>query len=164
MTRRRLQTQRGATLVIAMVMLVLLTLFALTAMNASNTNLRIASNAQTRAQLTAAIQQEIDKAISVAFTLNPTAIAGNKAVDVNGDGTVDYNVVVATPTCLSSIPIRNMDLNRKNTEDMKCFYTGINSLCSNTRWEISASGTDPISGATVAIRQGIGIRSVLGSC
>ena len=165
MTPNPLRRQRGATLVVALIMLVMLTLFALTAMNTSNTGLKIASNTQTRAEVTSAIQQEIDKAMSVAFTLNPASVAGNKPIDINNDGVVDYNVVVETPVCLSIVPVKNTDLDVKNPADAVCFVSGTtNSMCSNTRWEIGASATDPISGASVSIRQGVGVRVAAGPC
>jgi len=184
-----LRHQTGATLVIALIMLVLLTLFALTAMNASNTNLKIASNAQTRAETTAAVQQEIDKIMSVDFTTNPTGFAGNKAVDINGDGATDYNVVIfgrvngvdtVAPACISSIPIKTAELDIAKPSDVACFGSGTsatsgiitggkaggssgNSLCSNSQWDIGGRATDPVSGATTTIHQGTTVRVAIGS-
>ena len=89
MSIQRRKHQRGATLVVALIMLVLLTLFAISSMNASNTSLKIASNTQTRNEVTYAVQQEIDKAMSVAFTVVPGAVAGTKPIDINNDGAVD---------------------------------------------------------------------------
>lgn len=183
MTSTTLHRQQGATLIVALIMLVLLTLFALTAMNTSNTNLKIANNTQTRVEAIAAVQQEIDKAMSVDFTLNPASVAGNKAIDINNDGVTDYNVVVATPTCISSIPIQSNLLNIANTSDAACFgssattSSGVvvagkggggssgtgNSLCSNSQWDLGASATDPISGASVSIHQGIAVRVAIGT-
>jgi len=151
---------------VALIMLVLLTLFAVSAMNASNTNLKIASNTQTRNEVTYAVQQEIDKAMSVSFTVVPSSVAGTKPIDINNDGAVDYNVTVQTPVCLSIVPIKNVELDPKNPEDFKCYVGGgaPNSICSNTRWDIGASATDPISGATVTIHQGIGVRVATPVC
>ena len=183
MTSTTLHRQQGATLIVALIMLVLLTLFALTAMNTSNTNLKIANNTQTRVEAIAAVQQEIDKAMSVDFTINPASVAGNKAIDINNDGTTDYNVVVATPTCISSIPIPSNLLVVTNPSDTACFgssaasSSGVvvagaggggsgttgNSLCSNSQWDLGASATDPISGANVSIHQGIAVRVAIGT-
>lgn len=185
MSPMTLRRQRGATLVVALVMLVLLTLFALTAMNASNTSLKIANNTQTRAEVAAAVQQEIDKAMSIDFTLNPAIVAGNKAVDINNDGTTDYNVVITTPTCIGSLGIPTAVLDPTKPSDAACYASGAstasgvivggvagggstgsssgNSLCSNSLWELGASATDPISGARVSIRQGIAVRVAIGT-
>ena len=43
-----MRRQRGATLVIALIMLVLLTLFAVSSLNTANTNLRIVGNMQAK--------------------------------------------------------------------------------------------------------------------
>ena len=164
--RRSLQCQRGATLIVALIMLVLLTLFALTAMNASNTSLKIASNTQTRNEVISAVQQEVDKVTSVNFTINPAFWAGNKSVDINSDGAPDYDVIITTPVCMSVVPIKNNELKPvASPEDAKCFIGGgaIDSLCSNTRWDVGASATDPISGATATIHQGIGVRVSVGA-
>ena len=160
--RRR---QRGATMVVALIMLVLLTLFAISAMNASNTGLKIASNTQTRAEVTAAVQQEIDKAISVAFTVPGAFTPGAKPVDINNDGAVDYNVTVDPPRCLSDVPIPNASLPGDPVSQLCNFPrpSGL-SICSNTRWDIGARATDPISGASVTIHQGIGVRVLTERC
>ena len=108
--------------------------------------------------------------------------AGNKAIDINNDGTTDYNVVVATPTCISSIPIQSNLLVVTNPSDAACFGSGAttssgvvvagkgggggttgNSLCSNSQWDLGASATDPISGANVTIHQGIAVRVAIGT-
>ncbi len=165
MIARPLRHQHGATLVVAMIMLVMLTLFALTAMNASNINLKIARNAQTLHEVTAAVQQEIDKALSVNFTINPAAVAGSKPVDINNDSTADYSVAITTPTCISRTPIKNTELDITNPLDQPCFVSGtLDSLCANTRWHITGSATDPLSGANVTIHQGVDVRTGAGSC
>jgi hypothetical protein len=176
------RAQRGATLIIALIMLVLLTLFAISAMTSSNTSLIIASNTQTRLEAIAAVQQEIDKAMSVNFTAAPGSVAGNKPVDINGDGTNDYDVVVATPVCISSLPIKKEsgELNILNPSDAACFgsstagssgvivggkggggASGGNSLCANSQWALNAGATDVITGANVSITQGMAVRVII---
>jgi hypothetical protein len=184
MMSNTLHRQRGATLVVAMIMLVMLTLFALSAMNASNTGLKIASNTQTRNEAIAAVQGEIDKVMSVDFPRNPASVAGNKAVDINRDGATDYNVVVPTPVCISTITIKtdSGELNILSPADAACFgsstagssgvvvggkggggVAGGDSLCANSQWDVSASATDPVSGASVSIHQGTAVRVAIGT-
>lgn len=182
MMSQRLTRQRGATLVIALIMLVLLTLFALSAMNTSNVSLKIANNMQTRTDAFNAAQQVIERLVSLDFTKNPAGVAAAvpKAVDVNNDGTADYNVVLATPTCIGVIPIKTAQLDIAIAEDTPCFGSGVlttsglvkggkgigssgDSLCSNSKWDTNATATDPISGASVTVHQGIGVRVVVGT-
>src|SRR5579864_9453925 len=104
--------QRGATLVIGMIMLVLVTLFVLAAINMSTLNLRIMGNEQSRNESIAAAQQAIEQVASTDFTTNPQPVT--VPVDINGDGTTDYSVAVATPTCLNSVPVKQSALKPVN--------------------------------------------------
>jgi hypothetical protein len=174
--------QRGATLVVALIMLVLLTLFALSAMNTSNISLKIANNMQTRTDAFNAAQQVIERLVSLDFTKDPVGVAAavSKSVDVNNDGTPDNDVVLATPVCIGVIPIKTSQLDITVPADTPCFGSGTtttsgiikggkgvgstgNSLCSNSKWETSASATDPISKANVTVHQGVGVRVAVGS-
>ena len=174
--------QRGATLVIGMIMLILVTLFVLAAINMSTVNLRIMGNEQARNESIAAAQQAIEQVVSRDFTTAPAAVT--IPVDINGDGTVDYSVAVAQPTCLNSVPIKLASLKpinadgTVNTNDAQCEVGGPvrssgiagsagtgNSLCANTQWEINATTSDAAtgSGAAVTVHQGIGTRVLLGT-
>lgn len=174
--------QRGAALVIALIMLVLLTLFAVTAMNTSNVNLKITNNLQTREEAFGAAQMAIERIVSVDFTKSPAAVAAAipKAVDVNNDGTTDYNVNILTPVCITVMPIKTNQLDIMNPQDAPCFgsstasSSGIvkggkgvggtgNSLCSNSQWDVQASATDPLTNASATVHQGIAVRVAVGS-
>jgi hypothetical protein len=181
-----MKNQRGATLVVALIMLVLLTLFALSAMNTSNISLRIANNMQTRSDAFNAAQQVIERLLSVDFTKSTAVVvaAVAKGVDVNNDGVSDYNVVLddPLPTCFGVIPIKSSQLDITIPEDAPCFGSGAvttsgiikggkgmggtgNSLCSNSKWDVTAKATDPISKASVTVHQGIGVRvSIATTC
>lgn len=174
--------QRGATLVIGMIMLVLVTLFVLAAINMSTVNLRIMGNQQARNESIAAAQQAIEQVVSTDFTAAPVAVT--VPVDINGDGTTDYNVTVAQPTCLNSVPIKLSTLRPLNAngtinqKDAQCELSGPsrsagiagaagtgNSICSNTQWELNATTSDAAtgSGAAVTVHQGVGTRVLLGT-
>ncbi len=171
-------SQRGATLVIAMVMLILVTLFVIAAVNMSTTNLRVMGNEQSRNESLAAAQQAIEQVSSIDFTKNPAGAPGVATpilVDINGDGTNDYSVTVSAPTCLNSIPVKLTELNPLDTaNDVPCFGSAAssaaglpggtgtgNSFCSATQWDIGATATDAAtnSGATVTpSHQGVSAR------
>lgn len=172
--------QRGATLVIGMIMLVLATLFVLAAMNLSTTNLRVMGNEQARNEAIQAAQQAVEQVASVDFTKNPPTVAAptTVTVDVNGDGTSDYRATV-TSACLNSVPVKVTELNPDDvTNDGPCFLstssvssgiTGIqssgNSLCSATQWDVSAAVTDATAnttGAQVTLHQGVSKRIATG--
>jgi Tfp pilus assembly protein PilX len=171
----RIRTQRGASLVVSLIMLVMITLLALSVINMSTVNLRVASNEQIRTQQVASAQQAIEQVASTNFPANPQPVT--VAVDINGDGTADYDVAVAKPVCNNSVPIKLVELDIAQSSDVACFQSAAssgsgavgsagsgNSVCSNTQWDLSATATDAVnSGATVTLHQGVGQRVPIGT-
>ena len=170
--------QRGATLLVALIMLVLLTMFAISSLNTSNTNLKVVGNMQARTEATNVAQEAIETTLSTTqFITNPSNAVLNPCggpnilcTDINGDGTNDYTTVLnPAPRCVTVKPLKNAQLNLSNAEDLGCSagqqqtfgvagaVTG-DSLCSNTVWEINAVTTGAGSGASVSLTQGVGVR------
>lgn len=173
-------TQRGATLVIGMIMLVLVTLFVLAAINMSTVNLRVMGNEQARNEAVAAAQQAVEQITSVDFTKNPptTTSPASVSVDINGDTTADYQASV-TAACLNSVPVKVTELNPDDVvNDGPCFLStsstsaGVagsggsgDSLCSATQWDVSAAVSDATAnttGAAVTLHQGVSKRIATG--
>jgi len=175
---RPIRRQGGATLVIALIMLVLLTLFAVSSMNTANTNLRVVGNMQAKSEALNAAQETIESVIStpqfIADPANampaPCGAANTACTDVTGDGNPEYTTTLTpAPTCVTVKPIKNDALKLSNLEDLGCSagqqqqfgvagaVTG-DSLCANSIWEITARTVSTFSGATVTVRQGVGVR------
>jgi len=170
--------QRGATLLVALIMLVLLTMFAISSLNTSNTNLRVVGNMQAKSEATNVAQEAIETTLSTTqfisnpanAVLNPCGTANTLCTDINSDGTNDYTTVLSpAPKCVTVKPIKDAQLNLTNVEDLGCSagqaqQFGVSgavagdSLCSNTVWEINAVTTGAGSGATVTLTQGVGVR------
>ena len=176
MKRHPRSAQRGATLVIGMIMLILVTLFVLAAINMSTTNLQVMGNEQARNEAIAAAQQVVEQISSRDFTTNPVAVTAT--VDVAGNGSTGYSVAVAPPQCLNSVPIKLTELSATNPNDIPCYGSAAssaaglpagsgtgNSYCSGTQWDISATATDPTNntGTTVTLHQGISKRIPTGA-
>lgn len=174
----KMRCQRGATLLIALIMLVLLTLFAVSALNTGTTNLKVVGNMQARSEAFNVAQQAIETVISSPLfisnpsnaVVNPCGAANTLCTDINGDGTTDYTTrLTPQPACVTVKPIKNAELVLTNTEDLGCAagqqqqfgvagaVTG-DSLCSTTVWEITAQTGGAGSGATVTVTQGVGVR------
>lgn len=169
--------QRGATLIVSLVMLVLITLLAVSSFSLGKGNVQIVGNMQQRNQAFAAAQQAVATVISsTQFTATPSnaipvpCVNGPNTlcVSVNGDGGNDVDVVV-TPTCDSIQPIPVNQLDFTNPNDAGCLIgasqdfgvTGAsnnNSMCSNSVWDIQANATDQMSGANYVVDQGVGVR------
>ena len=170
--------QRGATLVIGMIMLVLITLFVIAAVNMSTINLRVMGNTQARNEAIAAAQQAIEQVVTTDFPKNPVQVI--VAVDTTGDTNTDYTVTVAPPVCLNSIPIKMTELDPTDlVNDLACFGsisaanpgvvggggigTGGNSYCSNTQWDVKAGVVDNTgSKSDVTVHQGAARRVATG--
>lgn len=171
--------QRGATLIVGLVMLVVLTLLVISAIRSSNTNLRIAGNMQRQEETSTAAQQATEQVISTNFTVNPVPQA--IAVDINKDGTTDYTPVV-TPACTGSLSLTNADLDPSNAEDVPCISSGVAqhtglmesgvaatgtlagpSWCYLQQWELQTQVTDSSTGATAATVQGVSMRVPAGT-
>jgi hypothetical protein len=175
--------QRGATLVVALIMLVALALLAVWAFNSSTANLRIVGNTQVRQEAVAAVQTAIEATISSnQFTLNPAAVAANPIpVDIGG---VTYTVTLAPPPAAASapaiacyrykvIPTSALDLAAPAFREKTCLgptqtdfgldsdtMTGnaTDSICASTDWNIRAVVTDAATRANAAINQGVTVR------
>lgn len=148
--------QRGTTLLIALIFLVILTLFAVSGMNTGVINLRTANNAQMIVEAEFAAQQQIEAFLNTATTFTeasavPATTLTN--VDVNGDSTTDFVVTTTRPRCLSWQPAAGYS------------YTVAGSTPLDTVWEVQASVTDSVFGASNSLRQGVKVRlPVTGVC
>jgi Tfp pilus assembly protein PilX len=185
---RSIRAQRGATLIVSLILLVLLTLFALSSLNSASTSLKVTGNMQAKSEALNAAQEAIETVISTPqfiadpanAVVNPCGAANTLCTDVTGDGQPEYTTtLVPQPTCVSVKPIKNETLNLGNPEDLGCATgqqqqfgiagaaTG-NSLCANSVWEVSAQSVSGTSGAAVTVRQGVGVRisadSAAGAC
>jgi Tfp pilus assembly protein PilX len=181
-----IRSQRGTTLIVALIMLVLLTLFAVSSFNTANTNLKVVGNMQQRNEALNAAQAAIETVISTPqFIANPAnavptpcGSANTLCADVTGDAVADFTTTLVgpdyptpphQPTCVTVRAIKNQELVLSNPEDLGCAAGQIqqfgvagavtgDSLCANTVWEIKARTVSSLSGAAVIVTQGVGVR------
>ena len=172
--------QRGATMIVSLIMLLLITLLAISSFTLGKGNLQIVGNMQQRQQAFAAAQAAVATVISsTRFTATPAdAIppplicgrANATCVDVNGDGVTDVNVAV-TAACGAIQPITATELNFADPNDRKCLVgasqnfgiagaSNNDSMCSNIVWDVQASATDAVSGANSVVDQGAAVRAL----
>lgn len=169
--------QRGAALIVSLIMLILISLLALASFRLGKSDLQIVGNMQQRKQALSAAQQTIEQVISTTqFTATPTnallnpcgGVANTACVDVNGDGVTDVNVSIVV-LCNAVQPILNSALDFTNSNDVGCLVgagqdAGIegaangNSLCSNSVWDTQATATDVVTNAQYVVDQGVAVR------
>jgi Tfp pilus assembly protein PilX len=145
MTLKR--SQRGATLIVALVMLLLFTLLVTSAFSLSSTNLKAVSNMQMRDEALAAANVALEQIISSSFTTAPAA--QNIEIDLNGNGSADYIVSIAPPECIRATVASPAALSSASLASMSSASTW------NTVWGLDATVNDPASGALVRVRSGV---------
>ncbi|MES2979931.1 MAG: pilus assembly PilX N-terminal domain-containing protein [Pseudomonadota bacterium] len=170
-------SQRGATLLVAMIILVLMSLLAVSAYKGSTSNLKVVGNMQVRQEALAAGQEAVERTLSSSlFTTNPASVLATPVtVDIDGNGTADYTATMTPqPKCFRANAIKNSELNTALAADLSCLQSSVvqqggldsalstsvtgNSLCAKTEWDIAVAVTDAKSGAKVTIHQGVSVR------
>lgn len=138
--------QRGMTLVVSLVMLLMLTMFALSTMNLSNSNLKVVGNQQAQRAVEAAAQQAIEQVISGSAVFKTGAqIAQTFTID-------GFTVAVTAPVCQRAVVATG------GSENIEIIVPEM------ALFEIQASTTDAVSGATVSVRQGVDLMLPSGNC
>lgn len=139
--------QRGAVLIIALIMLMLITVLVSGSFSMSTVNLQSVGNMQVRQEALAAADAAMDQVISTPFTDNPTAAAEAILVDINADSVNDYTVNVGVPECIRAT--KSTDVAYSSAQLVMPSTTW------NTVWMIQANVSDVATGAQTAVRSAV---------
>lgn len=168
--------QAGIALIMGMVMLVIITMLVVSAIKTGLVNTRVVGNMQFRDEATYAAQSALERTMgSPAFVADPAGVAAVPvAVDINGDGTADYQVFLQpAPTCLSYRVLKYGELNLPAdlpcTEGVGAAASGAStfipggfaqkrSLCATTHWRLTARTTSTLQASSVEVVQGTTVR------
>ena len=169
--------QEGVTLLITLVFLVVFLMMTISLVGSSVVTTKVAANQQYTVEARHAAQQGIEQVISQDFTAAP--VTKSVSVDVTGDGKPDYTAQVAAPVCQTSKPVKNVELDETNADDVSCYVgngnnnTGIvpaggggsgNSLCNGTQWDVAATVSDTaVTGSRTTLHQGVAVRVPYGT-
>ena len=154
MNRKYPLRQQGATLVIALIMLVIITLFAVTMVRLSNSSMQVVGNMQSQRSLEASAQQAIESKISTVTFFNDAVdgvgqFASNAA---SVQSTVNATpVTIQKPVCVGQKEASGYTLGSPLTPQDNVF-------------EVKATATDSVTGASVELVQGFKIRMTTGTC
>jgi PilX N-terminal len=157
--------QRGATLVVGLILLVLITLMVTAAIKSSTSNLKSVANMQSRNEAIAAANKAIEQTIG-SWTFDTPASSDQISVDIDNNGTTDYVVDIAAPVCVRATPIATPEKPLG-----ECHYDlGANPICDdapiplfNVIWDIDATATGS-SGTRVRVRQGVSLTIPKNKC
>ncbi|TAK65663.1 MAG: hypothetical protein EPO19_16795 [Betaproteobacteria bacterium] len=164
-----MRRQRGATLLVGLIMLVLLTLMAVTSFRLGKSNLQIVGNMQYRTETVRAAEEAVEAAISLPTSIS---VASTANVDVNADGTPDVAVSI-TPVLVQAHVLTNASLNLTDPDPAKRQHGcalgqaqafGVvgaavgNSLCARTLYDLRVLATEASTNTSVEIHQGISVQ------
>ena len=150
MRTNSLRSQRGAALVVGLIMLVLVTVMMISALVMSTSGFRSVSNMQFREEAIAAANRAIDQVISSPFMLTPTE--ETISVDIDNDGDEDYSVDIDKPVCISATKAFGADPSSLQVSpDLTVASTW------NTVWDIRATvnADENAGGAAIVVRAGV---------
>ncbi|MDP1527391.1 MAG: hypothetical protein Q8M20_16415 [Rhodocyclaceae bacterium] len=165
--------QRGATLVIGLIMLVMMTLLGVSAFNMSTSYFRVISNMQFQAEATVAAQAAVNEIVSKgSYFTDPSTAPTSSQIDINGDGNPDYTVTLAQPCLLSAVAITVSELSPANADDLKCLGTAVGkntgimgqntgaapSECARVSWRVTATVNDSFTRAKTEVTEGVAVR------
>lgn len=167
--------QTGITLIVSLIMLAVLTLIVVSAIRFGNINLKIAGNAQSEAEATAATQVAIETMMKlVDDSANIGTVAAQPTMQV-ATGGMTYSVNAVKPACILSRNIASTELDPSKVADRACIggagqdvifdSTGKPipppSTCKDQQWDLEAKIADSGaggSGVNVSMLQGVAVR------
>ncbi len=163
---RSIKSQKGATLIIGLIMLILLTLMAVTSFNLGKSNMQVVGNMQFRNETVRAAETRIEAAVSSPLG---TTVASTATVDVNGDGKALVNVTV-TPTIVQAYIKKNGAINIYDPGQSGCGVgtnqggfaiegtSSNNSLCASALYDLKVVATEATTSTSVELHQGVAIQ------
>lgn len=163
--------QRGATLLVALVILVLMTMTAVLSFNLGRTNSVIVGNQQAQQQATDMARAALDDVISKTyFATSPAAPFGSsnsKGYDIDGNGSTDVTVLMSPAPCIKNftiLPVDPDDTSAQGCVGSQQQTMGVEgaaasgTLCADVIWELTAVATDNVTEASTVAVQGVRIR------
>lgn len=156
MSSARPRSQRGAALVVSIIMLVLITLLVITAMNLGSLGFRSVSNTQFRDEAVAAANVAIQQVISSPFFVDPAAAVEDINVDLDNDGDADYVVSIAEPQCIFV-----SEASEGKASSLKLDPTMTSGSTWNSVWDIDATVTPDGNAGEASVRIRTGVRVLL---
>lgn len=146
-----LRAQRGATLIVGLIMLVLITLMVTAAFMISTGNLKAVGNMQFRNEAIAAANAASEEVLNSLLTGGSTVAppAQDLWIDLH-NGNPKYLVQISPPNCVRAsvaAPGYSSSLSLGNVMTTQSAW--------NTIWDVQADVNDTNTGATVRVRQGV---------
>lgn len=171
--------QRGATLIIGLIMLTMTTVALIASYNMSNTSSVIVHNLQAENMAVEAASSTLESAISTTrivdapgavFLVGCSGVQNARCFDINGDSVDDITVsLTPDPFCIQFQIIQNFQLDVAVAEDQGCVLgagTDLgtqgavtqNSLCANSLWQVTAVASDILTSSNQTVAGNYAVR------
>jgi Tfp pilus assembly protein PilX len=144
--------QRGAALVVSLILLTLITVIVASAFSTGTVSTRAVGNMQFRGEAIAAANQAIEQVIGSAFTDDPSA--ETIGVDIDNNGATDYEVSFAPPTCVAATPIVTASA-PPSSLSLGTTFAVTGSTFYQTVWDLDATVTHQPTSTSVRVRHGV---------
>ena len=169
--------EKGATLLVVLIMLVLLTLAVGMSFNAGRINTAIIGNQQAMQLTTDAARVAIDEVLSrPLFALSPSAPFGSgneKFYDTDSNGTLNQNTdirVTITQSCIKNYTVLPKIEDPTAADSQGCVIgegqnkgtegAAADQKCADVIWELIADARDPVTEARTVATQGVRVRQL----
>jgi type 1 fimbria pilin len=146
------RTQNGAALVVSLILLTLITVMVASAFTASSVNTRAVGNMQYRGEAVAAANEAIERVLHSPFTVSPAS--ETIGVDIDNNGSEDYDVSFAPPTCIAATKISTASA-PPSSLSLGTSFALAGSTFYKTVWDLDATVTHAATGTSVRVRQGV---------
>jgi len=153
--------QRGITLIVGLIFLVLITLMVTAAFTLNSTNLKSVGNMQFRNESIAAADKALEQVIGVSFPtgfVSVPATTQTLTLDINNDGTDDYTVSVAPPSCIQVTQLASTVSSGSCGGIRAGSLSGCTAPQWSSLWDVKATVTDTASGASVVVNEGFRVQ------
>ncbi|MBF0379913.1 MAG: hypothetical protein HQL69_02790 [Magnetococcales bacterium] len=141
-----MKNETGAvTLLVSLIILLIMTMLVISSININTINFRIAGNMQAQNLVEAAAQQGLEDAISQTSSFSNTT-AADRTITVG-----DYTANVVASKCIG-------------TEVMSGFSAVWGMSPEENVWEVASEVSDPLTGASITVHQGVKIQQLADSC
>jgi len=169
--------EKGATLLVVLIMLVLLTLAVGMSFNAGRINTAIIGNQQAMQSTTDAARVAIDEVLSrPLFALSPSAPFGSgneKFYDTDSNGTLNQDTdirVTITQSCIKNYTVLPKIEDPTAADSQGCVIgegqnkgtegAAADQKCADVIWELIADARDPVTEARTVATQGVRVRQL----
>ncbi len=145
-----INNERGAvTLLVSLTILLIMTMLVLSTININTINFRIAGNMQAQKMVESAALQGMENVMSQTGTFVSTSIMPPPIPAPIAVG--DYSVTITPSDCIG-------------TQIMSGFSAAWGMSPEENVWEMEAQVSDPLTGASITLHQGVKIQQLADSC